>query len=234
MLTSVYYYGYYKPYILNNRPKIGEGKRQTVSDKSDDSSTRETFVLNNALKKEVVQYASNLSGTVNYLRETSRDLLQDIFNFQRTSEEKGLESAKKELSDDLEDFVDAYNKNLKFTQADSTSKQLKFFVNDLTYDVSISTTALSKYGISIDDSDTMSFDSEIFDKLKNKSLSEANKGNHALFKNIYDSTGELLTMPLSEHLKFKNLGYYYNYKLGTIEKDSFKLIQSGMIIDRVV
>lgn len=234
MLTSVYYYGYYKPYILNNRPKIGEGRRQTVSDKPNDPSLRETFVLNNALKKEVVQYASNLSGTVNYLRETSRDLLQDIFNFQRATEENGIQSAKRELSDDLADFVDAYNKNLRFTQEDSTSKQLKFFVNDLTYDVSISTTSLSKYGISVDENDVMSFDSDFFDKLKSKNVLEANKGNHALLKNIYDSTGEFLTMPLSEHLKFKNLGYYYNYKLGTIEKDSFKLIQSGMIIDRVV
>lgn len=234
MLTSVYYYGYYKPYILNNRPKIGEGKKQQANEKVSNPANRETFVLNNSLKKEVVQYASGLSGTVNYLRETSRDVLQDIFNYQRSSAEQGSENSKKELSDDLQDFVDAYNRNLNFSVKDDNSKQLKFFVNDLAYDISISATALSTYGIKIGDDDRMTFDADYYNKLNNKNISEANKVNQALFKNIYDSTGEFLTMPLAEHLRFKNLGYYYNYKLGTMEKDSFKLIQSGMIVDKVV
>jgi hypothetical protein len=234
MLTSVYYYGYYKPYILNHVPKIGEGGRKINADKSADPATRETFVLNNSLKREVIRYASGLSGTVNDLRETSKDVLQDIFSFKRTVMDKDFNYAKEELADDLSDFTNAYNRNLKFTHKDANSRPFKSFVDDLAYDVSISTTALSKYGITVADDDTMSFDREFFSKLRGRELGEANKANHALVKNIYDSTGEFLTLPLAEHMKFKNLGYYYNYKLGTMEKDSFKLIQSGMIVDRVV
>jgi len=233
MLTSVYYYGYYKPYILNKMPKIGEGRRKVNTDNKD-PETRETFVLNNSLKRDIIRYASNLSGTVNDLKETSKDVLQDIFNFKRTVMERDLTYAKAELSDDLSNLTTAYNRNLKFTHKEANSKPLKVFVNDLAYDVSISTTALSKYGITVADDDVMTFDAEYFDKLSGRQVAEANKANHALFKNIYNSTSEFLTLPLSEHLKFKNLGYYYNYKLGTMEKDSFKLIQSGMIVDRVV
>jgi hypothetical protein len=234
MLTSVYYYGHYRPYILSSRPKIGEAKRQASANKNSDPATRETFVLNNSLKRDIIKYASNLSGTVNDLRESSKDVVQDIHSFKRMTAEKGLDYAKSSLSEDLEGFVKAYNQNRTLTDKDSTSKALKFFVDDLAYDVSISTTSLAKYGVTVSENDTMSFDAEFFDKLKNRNLAEANKENHALFKNIYDSTGEFLTMPLSEHLKFKNLGYYYNYKMGTLEKDSFKLIQSGMIVDKVV
>ena len=50
MLTSVYYYGYYRPYILNSLPKIGEGKRKTKTDAAPDPLQQETFVFNTNLQ----------------------------------------------------------------------------------------------------------------------------------------------------------------------------------------
>jgi len=51
---------------------------------------------------------------------------------------------------------------------------------------------------------------------------------------VYESTGDFLQLPLSEHMNFRNLKYYYNYKTGSISKDSFTIIESGMIVNEVV
>ena len=233
MLTSVYYYEYYKPYILNGSPKLTDGKHKPKSSGLPPEK-RETFVLNNSHKRDIIRYATGLSGTVNSLRDSSKNVLYDIFKFKREVAENGYEHAKSELLDDLRYFTDSYNRNLRFTHKDAESRQQQIFVDDLAYDVKISTTALSKYGITVAQDDSMSFDGDFFEKLSGREMSMANRQNHALFKHVYDAAGEFLTMPLSTHLNFKNLGYFYNYKLGTMEKDSFKLIQSGMIVDKIV
>lgn len=235
MLTSVYYYNHYKPYILKNynNEKIADvkGIKRQVSA---DNPFKEKFILNNSVKQEVMSYATYLSGSVNHLRDSSRDVLYEIHNFKRNAVENGLDTAKEDLSEGIDAFVDAYNNNVNFKRESTKSRSLNFFINDLTYDVSISTTALSKFGVELSGSGEMSFNKEYFDSLKGSEVMEANKHNYSLFKNVYDATGDFLTMPLAEHMGFKNLGYYYNYKLGTMEKDSFRLIQSGMIIDTAV
>jgi hypothetical protein len=35
-------------------------------------------------------------------------------------------------------------------------------------------------------------------------------------------------------MRFKGLGYHYNYKMGAMETDGFGILETGMLIDKAV
>ena len=232
MITNVYYYNYYTPYILSNfrRKKVADFPRAEnfLFDEE------ETYVLNKALKKEVIGYATELSRVVNGLKDSSRFVVRDARRFIRNEREEGYGTAVKWLEDDLADFVDSYNRTKGFVAKNKDSRILTDFVDNLTYDLSISMKALSRYRIVEGENETLVFDEDAFKELTRKGVLIANKQNYPFFRHVYDTTKEFLNVPLSEHMNFKNFRYYYNYKTGTIAKDSFTIVESGMIVNEVV
>jgi len=231
MITNVYYYNLYAPYILNNfkRKKIAEFPRgeRFLSDGD------ETYILNKALKNEVIGYATELTGVVNGLKDSSKNIVKDAGEFLKNEREEGFVTAVKWLEGDLADFVGAYNKTMKFSKKNRDSRILTDFADTLNYDLSISLKALSKYFIIETDDDCLIFDEKSFARVTKKRILIANKQNLPFFEHVYGLTGNLLLAPLSEHMNFKNLKYYYNYKTGTISKDSFAITGSGMIVNEV-
>jgi len=232
VVTNVYYYNYYAPYILNNlkRKKIAEYPRGENFLYDGD----ETFVLNKALRKEVVGYATELSRVINALKDSSKYVVRDAGGFVKNEREEGFITALRWLEDDLADFVEAYNKTKAFSNRNRDSRILTDFADSLEYDLSISLKALSRYEISENEDETLGFDEQSFKNSTRKKIHIANKQNLPFFEHVYGATGDFLLAPLSEHMNFKNLKYYYNYKTGTIAKDSFAIIGSGMIVNEVV
>jgi len=228
----VYYYNYYAPYILNNykRKKIADFPRGERFLFDGD----ETYVLNKALRKEVIGYATELSRVINGLKDSSRYVVRDAGGFLKNEREEGFAAALEWLAGDLSDFVEAYNKTTAFTKKNSDSRILTDFTDGVSYDLGISLKALSRYFITEGENDTLDFDGQAFESAARKKILIANKQNLPFFKHIYETTGVFLLEPLSEHMNFKNLKYYYNYKTGTIAKDSFAITGSGMIINEVV
>jgi S-formylglutathione hydrolase FrmB len=48
---------------------------------------------------------------------------------------------------------------------------------------------------------------------------------------IYNKTTDFLTVPLSEHMSFYPLSYYYDYRLGGIAQNMYEVVSSGLIVD---
>ncbi|GHU54577.1 hypothetical protein AGMMS49975_15160 [Clostridia bacterium] len=238
MLTEIFYYNHYKPYILKNYgvKKIGRPEKITRDyDFSKAPDEQERFVLNHALKSELVEYAKGLSSSVNSLRESAKDMSANIKRFSSAATPEDKEYARYALSLDLEYFAESYNVNVGLDTNRTYSDTLQYFVEDSKYDLAASVKSLSEYAFDIsEDGSRITFDKKKFDRLGEDVLKKAGRNNRDFFEQIYKSSTSLLKVPLAEHLGFKDLSYYYNYKLGTIEKDSFKYIQSGMLVNIVV
>jgi len=232
MVTNVYYFNHYAPYIINNarRRRIADYPRSDIFVGDGD----ETYVLNKSLKKEVVGYATELSRAVNGLKDSSKYIVRDVRAFNKNEKEEGLVKAVGWLLDDISHFVESYNRTISFANKNKDSRILTEFADDLSYDLSISLTALSRYHLTENGDALLLFDGDALKNTPRKAIRTANRQNLPFFEHIYDSSGQFLTVPLSEHMNFKNLKYYYNYKTGKISQDTFTVIGSGMIVNEVV
>ncbi len=233
MLTQIYYYNYYKPYILKNseadsvkRSAFSE-LRQSVSFGKNDK----VYLLNKAFRTDVLSYAKQLSESVNGLRESSFSLLRDMHKGVFDEETR---SKKEILSDGLREFVDGYNKLIKFSGDQAHSKNLKEFTKNISRQVFNNHMGLKKFGLEVKETGDITFNEEAYDELSEERLSILLYKSEGFLKKIHEGTKNMLKLPLSEHMRFKDLGYYYNYKYGKPTANTFKIIESGMLVDKVV
>ena len=236
MLTSIFYYQHYKPYIVKEaNPAAPIYQRSKVSSKDVlENSESASFILNNALIKEVVDYIQNVSSGVNGVKDTARKSAQEMEDLNKNTEKWGFEKAKEWINQDLTRFVEAYNHSVSFLGRQSHSRELNYFSAALADSVEENQISLSSLGIALNESSGMSYTPDYFTNL---TLSDANRAigeNIHLFRRIYNEANSALSAPLTEHMKFKNLGFYYNYKYGTIQADSYKIIESGLLVDIAV
>ena len=105
---------------------------------------------------------------------------------------------------------------------------------------------MSKFGISyangnvdVDESSEneygkLFFDENYFDSLSPKNISENIKELREFCKSIYNDTCEIMTVPMEEHMNFKNLNYYYNYIFSNEKPNTVKIIETGMLVDIIL
>lgn len=236
MLTNIFYYNFYKPYIL----KINESGKQPAKPKQEkiadkrQSAERFKVLLNKSMKPEVVGYARGISSSIVGMKESAKYLVRDMTDFNKNMHRRGMDTAKRWIQCDLEDFVALYNISTEFLSDQIHSQALRGFSSRLEENVSMNLERLAGLGIIRAQDGKLNFNSETFNKLDEGRLNMAIGETLSTFKDIYSDSGEILGEPLKEHMNFRGLGYYYNYKLGMIENDTFKMIESGMLIDKAV
>lgn len=236
MLTNIFYYNYYKPYILKT---VDSGKQQSkakIPKIADNSSSTDSFkvLLNKSLKPEVVDYARGVSGSIVGTKEAAKNLVRDMSEFNKNAYKRGSATAKSWIKYDLEEFAGSYNTSTEFLSSQKHSQSLRGFSERLTDNVNANLEQLSQLGLRMNDDGKLSVDTDAFNGLDENRLNLAIGETLNTFNDIYADSGGVLTEPLKDHMNFRGLGYYYNYKLGRMENDTFKIIESGMIIDKVV
>lgn len=237
MLTNLYYYEFYKPYMLQ---VTGGGvnsvpKRSKITDKSQIEQGKEAaFLLNKSLKSDVIGYARNVSHSVVGTKEAAKDLIIDMENFNKNVYNKDLDTARRWVSEGISHFTDTYNSAMSFLFSQSHSGDLRGFGESLAQTLGYNRENLQSLGLSLGDTGRLSYDAGYFEKLDHSKINIAIGENLNLFQNVYDSSSDVLRTPLTEHMNFKNLNYYYNYKYGMIQADTFKIIESGMLVDMAV
>jgi len=236
MLTNIFYYDFYKPYIFKNEKltqkypfTYSQSSDKTGSILSDESSEKEySFFLNKTFKNEVVNYAETISSDLNSIKNSVKNIINKIndnyFNYSSK-----LESLKNELSE----FVTKYNSYKDFVQENyKHSPLLSNFSDSLRFRVENNQTVLSKFGVYYNDEmNEMSFDEEFFDSLSTKDIVSDISELFNLCEDIYDDTCEIMTVPMEEHMNFKSLNYYYNYIFSNENHNTVKIIETGMLVD---
>ncbi len=235
MLTSMFYYGHYRPYILKTSVpgKAETPKRAKIAEPSNGAENFKVL-MNKALKTDVVEYARGVSTSVVGTKEASKNLMRDMTDFNKNIYGRGVETARRWIKYDLDEFANSYNTSVMFLANQKHSQALRGFSERTQDAVAHGVENLENLGLKLNDSGSLKFDGSYFDSLSEAELNMAIGENVNTFQEIYNDASHILTEPLKEHMQFKSLNYYYNYKLGIVENDTFKMIESGMMIDKVV
>lgn len=229
MLTSLYYYNYYRPYIIKNnsnsiKNNLNRKDTKTFSNKEDNKFS---FFLNKSLKNEVVQYASNISKDFNKIKDTSK-----YISYLIGSKNSNIDEKKKNLSSNISDFVKEYNEYLDFAEInDKHSGALDDYANSIKYHVNNNIDNLNLIGVTVNTDEKLSFNEEKIFNIKDSKFYDTIGNVKDLYNDIYFDTCEIMSFPMSKHMNFKGLDYYYNYKYASIEPNTFKIIEEGMLVD---
>ena len=236
MLTNLFYYDFYKPYIFKNEKittkhpatyQKAENKRGlNKSENSEEQKNIEndfSFFLNKTFKSEIINYAETIS-----LKNSVKNIINKTANFQFNSNSK-----KEILSKELSDFKEKFNSYQEFSKKNYRhSPLLSEFSDSLNFRVENHERTLEKFGITFDEETSfLNFDKEFFDKLPLKSISENLLDLYAFSNEVYNDTCEIMTIPMENHMNFKNLDYYYNYIFANEKHNTVKIIESGMLVD---
>ncbi|MCL1878109.1 MAG: hypothetical protein FWF80_04560 [Defluviitaleaceae bacterium] len=235
MLTSVFYYSIYRPYIVGNagaRDGSYVPRKQRIAQGNEPAGR--VFVLNKALRNEIIDYAQSVSNGVTSLRDATKRAAVDMENFNRNVHRNGYENAIENMADNLETFAAHYNDSADFMYQQSHSTGLRSYSGEVIENVHQNSTRLLMLGLSISDEGSIAFDREYVSALSHEAVNVAIGENIGLFEGLRTYTQQLMTEPLVEHMRFRGLSYHYNYRMGTMETDGYSLIEAGMIVDRRV
>lgn len=238
MLTNAYYYNFYRPYIVgkkeranvvSKRPRIAQTSHQDKIDKG------MRVVLNKSRKAEIVNYAKNVSHGVTQLKSVVRTTLTNMNSFGLNAMYRGYDSAVALVEKDLTKLAEAYNAGTEFMEAQDQSEELRSFSEALRERISQGRDKLRLLGLTVDRQRArLQFDPDVLKQLSQIELHAAIGINMQVFHSMHRSATDVLNAPMASHISFKGLSYHYNYQLGRIVEDGYGIIESGMVIDRVV
>jgi len=241
VLTNAFYYRLYRPYLVSSRDRNDITARRsriaktTPQEKLDQGMT---IVLNKSLKNEIVNYAQNVSHGVTGFKSNVRKLITDMGSFGLNAMYNGYDSAVYNMGRNLQAVASSYNKSVEFFDSQQQSGELRSFSRELRDRIGQGQDRLSMLGLSLEETPgqaaRMRFDREALQELSHIELHTAISANLQVFHSLHQSATEVLTAPLSSHIQFKGLNYHYNYQLGRMVEDGFGIIESGMIVDRIV
>ena len=234
MLTNLYYYDHYRPYILRTKPVILPGPISVAyAQKSAEAEKNKAFLLNSAYKSDVIQYVRDMSNTVNSLKCSIMELLKSARSGMFSTENDAF-GLKNYFISDLKNFVNSANEALSFTKSQNNSQELANFSQTVTDIIINNREVFQQLCISVEENGSIALSSEDAAKKKLKDLFTGLIGASGALIEIHDKTKELMANPLTDHMKFKSLGYYYNYKYGSIKDNTFNIIDSGMLFDKEI
>ncbi len=201
------------------------------SPESPEPLTGQKFVLNKAVKDEIIEYAQSVSHGVTNLRSSARRTVYDMENFNRKTYYEGWDEAVNLLTKDLSAFAKNYNNTTDFMQNQEQSDNLRTFSYEVTDNIRYNKDRLNMLGFSFSDEGYMRFDKQAIYEMSPERINIAIGENIKIFGDLQHHTENVLTEPLISHMKFKALNYHYNYKMGVMETDGFSLLETGMLVD---
>jgi hypothetical protein len=225
----------YKPYIVGNSVGSREGsytpRKERIAQGNEPAGR--VFVLNKALRNEIVDYAQSVSHGVTDLRNATKRTSVDMENFSVTVHREGWENALEGMADNLESFAQYYNRSSGFMQKQKHSEGLRSYSNEVVENVHHNSKRLEMLGLTLSEG-TMAFDREFVSAMNHEEVNVAIGENIEIFEGLRSYTQQLMTEPLVDHMSFRGLSYHYNYHMGTMQTDGYSLIEAGMIVDRLV
>lgn len=235
MLTSMFYFNHYKPYLVKeDSPTTSAGFSPKLTLFKNNSYENKTVLLNTAYRGDIVEYAGNISKKVVAFKDASRLVVQDMENFEMNTRNAGSVREREVLSAHISQFTESYNTAVSFALSQEHSAKLRNFAAEQSYFVTQNQDVLKILGVKIDKNGSLSCDETKIKDMSISKLRDAVNKTAPVFESLYENAKQLLTFPLSSHMNFKGLRYYYNYKLGTMQDDTFKIIKSGILVDIAV
>lgn len=232
MVTTMQFYSDYRPYIIKNYK--GNSKDVTIPKtfkdsyiknlsrgKEDAAQTKQ--ILNKAYKSDVTSYIKDVANTVNDFKSATSKLKKTLVKRNKVSEDELKENVKYEKKD----LIDAYNNIKEQIEKPVHSDELKSFYENINSTFEREKDALKSMGLVYKDGTLRATKTKPED-IKNNILEVVQA-----VDSIIDDTNEVLKKPITEHMNFKGFNYYCNYNVDGLYKNTFKLVEEGMVLDTV-
>lgn len=252
MISSLHYYGLFDTTKSNKINRLPY-KKAIENNKS------KSLKLDTAYKKDIISYAKDLSQSVNETKTISYELINDISklitnesddatNKKYKTNAQNSENTKKNnkqkekdkssllglnlsehFGNSLNRFTEALNKTINFKESSSQSKSFDDFSENISDMIKYSP-SLNELGISFKDGSYHINQ----DAINNLSVDDAKNllvQSYEDISKIYNETKNFLSVPLSDHMAFKNFSYYYSYSAGVMQNNSFNLFGTGTLIN---
>jgi hypothetical protein len=182
------------------------------------------------VKSDVINYARNFSSGVTGVKNMAKSLSNNADYIKFAAHSEGMESAIDWLKEEAADFADAFNKANDFAKNQKHSAAVADFADDVAGILLDDADEVGSAGLSFIDG-KLSFNEEIVNDFSYSRLSAVLDGIAETANKIYKTASDFLQTPLSDHMGFKSLSYYYDYRLGGIAHNNMNIVSSGMIID---
>ena len=227
MLTSIYYYGHYRDFVQRGVGK-DNGRIWLKHDESRLLPKNSVVQLNKALNARVVDYAKTLSTSIIGLKDAAKMFLYDAHAMTRNGPDT-FESHIRWIEEDLNNFIDSYNGLQNIAVTTNHSASLPIFAHNIRNFAVDNRDILSHLGVIAAYEDGLSYHG-FGAATSHEIVREA----ATVFRDAYEVAVSFLDRPLTHHMEFKGLNYYYNYTIGSIEENTFRLVDTGLLVDIVV
>ena len=225
MLTTLFYYGHYRDFFSKSSNAghvwYPNSTRQNIIAPQDS-----VVMLNKARNDKIIDYAKELSSCIVGLKDAAKMYIYDMHLIERNGTVT-FENHLQWVEEDLRGFITSYN----HLQSVNTghSRELGNFAHYIRNFTKINSEVLSHIGIVAYDDANLTYHG-----MGSMISHEAAKKAVNTFEQAYNAARGFLEQPLSRHMEFKGLDYYYNYTIGPMGNNTFGIIQSGMLIDVAV
>jgi len=234
MLTNLHYYGHYRRYAsqparVRHAPRTADwvtfGRKSAV----DVRMPQETSVqLNAAYKSETINYARNLTRNVVGLKDSAK-----MFVYDAAGQAFGDDSWQW-IEEDIENFVSAYNGLRKIAAHQGHSLLLTDFTASMDSYTRLNREKILKLGLKINRERNLEFAGQVPKQLRGQDMRTSLDSVSEFFKQSYRNTASLLEHPLTKHMNFRSLSFYYNYRFGPSGENAFTLMENGILLDVAV
>jgi hypothetical protein len=226
----------YRPYLVGNVSNRGNDRYSPRRERigAQTGNRGPVFVLNKTLRHDIVSYAQAVSNGVTDLRTATKQTTQGMENFNRAVYHEGYEAALEGLQNSLARFAEGFTSSAGFMAQQRHSSGLSSFSGEIAGSVYDNRERLAPLGITLSDDGTMSFNRATLTGRNHAQVNEIIHSTRPVFEGLRAYSAQLMTEPLIEHMRFNGLNYHYNYRLGTMETEGFSLLETGMLVDRLV
>jgi len=233
MLTNLHYYGHYRRYA-SQTAKVREVPRTanwvTFGRKASPGKKlpKANILLNAAYKNETITYARSLSRNVVSLKDSAK-----MFVYDAMGKSYG-DSFWHWIEEDIDNFVTAYNGLRSIAARHGHSLILTDFTAQMDSYTRLNRENILKLGVRINKERNLEFGGQVPTGLRSRDVRKSLGNVSEYFKQSYKSTAMLLEHPLTKHMNFRSLDFYYNYRLSDNGNNAFTLMENGILVDVAV
>lgn len=229
MITNLFYYDHYRPYILKenkSKPLETSSSKSFMKSESSESEQEFSYFLNKAFKDDIKSYVSKISNSFNSLKNITNYLALKLNN--KFEIHENVENSAKQIHK----FAEKYNQFLDFYNSDyNANKNFSEYVTSVQNTINENKDTLENIGIYLTSNNKLSL-SEDFSQETLKGCSNNILNNLKYVCDvIYQKTFETMKEPLTSYMNFKDFSYYFNYSMDKNNMKTFTLLERGLLVD---